>query len=442
MARLLFTVWPYPTHLDPFIALAQTMRARGHDVAFYTGGGALPVLAREGFHCFPFREVVWDRVARTVDDLIAGRKRPSQMRRLWPQFLVATVPAQVRDLDQVLRAWQPAALVCDIALWAPILVLRERHCLPVAAFSHVAHCILPGPEGPIQGMALPRRRGAWQTAFGGIAAIAARLVTARTRRRANALRRGFGLAPLSRSINAYTGTLPLYLVPGAPEFDNNRQDLPPSVHYVGPCLWDKPAGQPPPDWLPDLPKDRPVVLVEEGALFTHEPRVLELAARSLAWLPLTVVLLAGKGRDPGRTGIRTTAPNVILKPHAPLSDVLPLASALITNGNSESVLAALQAGLPTVVLPSIWDQAEMAWRVQETGVGLRLSPWHASPKSMRKAVCRVLDDPVYRANAQRMGAILAGYGGPRRAAECIEALLEAKSPPDPAPHPSPVAGTR
>jgi UDP:flavonoid glycosyltransferase YjiC (YdhE family) len=40
----------------------------------------------------------------------------------------------------------------------------------------------------------------------------------------------------------------------------------------------------------------------------------------------------------------------MLQPHAPLSDILPIADALVLNGNSESVLAALQAGLPAVVL--------------------------------------------------------------------------------------------
>jgi MGT family glycosyltransferase len=423
MARLLFTVWPYPTHLHPFIALAREIRGHGHEVAFYSGGGALPILAREGFRCFPFQQVDWGLVARTVDDLISGRKRPSQMRRLWPNFLVETVAAQVTDLDAVLREWPADAIVCDIAMWAPILILKERNHIPVAAFSHVAHCILPGPDGPIQGLALPRRRAAWQKMLARVAAGAAQLITARTRRRANALRRQFGLAPLRQSVNEFTGTLPLYLVPSAPEFDNSRGDLPPAVRYVGPCLWDKHAGQSPASWLQEIPRDRPIVLVDEGALFTHEPRMLELAARGLAGLPLTVVLLAGEGRDLASLKLGPLAANVILKPHAPLSDLLLLANALITNGNSESVLAAIAAGLPSVVLPSIWDQAEMAWRVRETGVGLRVSPWRATPARLQRAVMRVLEEPSFKKNAEAMGAALARCGGPRRAAEEIEALF-------------------
>ncbi len=429
MARLLFTVWPYPTHLHPFIALALEARSRGHEIAFYTGGAALPILEREGFRCFPFQEVDWARVAQTVDDLIAGRKRPSQMRRLWPNFLVETVPAQVRDLEGVLAAWKPDALVCDIAMWGPILILRDRMGIPVIALSHVAQCILPGREGPIQGIALASRRGRLMELFARVATVVAGLVTARTRRRANALRRQFGLAPLKMSVNQYTGTLPLYLVPSAPEFDKNRSDLPGAVRYVGPCLWDKQAGQAAPGWLGEVPHHQPVVVVDEGALYTHEPKVLRMAASGLAGLPLTVILLAGDGRDIDKLGLGPLAANVMLKPHAPLSDVLPMADVLVTNGNSESVLAALRAGIPTVVLPSIWDQAEMAWRVDETGTGIRIAPWRPTPARMQAAVMRVIRENSFRERAIRMGAALACCGGPQRAAMLVEEIAEsAKAP--------------
>jgi len=427
MARLLFPFWPFPTHLRPFLALALEARSRGHDVAFYTGGGSISAVTREGFRCFPFREVDWDSVARIFEGIIAGRAKPSQLARLWPTFLVDTVPAQVRDLEAVLAEWPADLLVCDIAMWAPILILRERTGIPVVAFSHVAYCLLPGPDGPIQGIALPRRRSAWQALFGWLASHAVNLVTARTRKRANALRRQFGLAPLGISVNEFMGTLPLYLVPSAPEFDNRRRDLPPAVHYVGPCLWDKHCDEAPAAWieqtLAPIPRHQPVVLVDEGAMFTHEPRMLEMAARGLAGLPLMVILLAGEGRDLADLKLGPLASNIILQPHAPLSDVLPMANALVTNGNSDSVLAALQAGLPTVVLPSIWDQAEMAWRVAETGVGLRIAPSRATPIRLRQAVLRVLEEPSFRENTAKMRGALAHCGGPARAAGLIDDLI-------------------
>ncbi len=426
MARLLFTVWPYPTHLHPFLALALEARARGHEVAFYTGGEGLSLMAGEGFRCLPFQDVDWDTVARTIDHLIARRRRLFRIRRLWASFLVETVPAQVRDLEAALAEWPADALICDIVMWAPMLVLHERRGIPVVPFSHVASCILPGSAGPIPGIALPRARHALRDLAAAIAARAAALVTARSLRKANALRRRFGLPALNVSVTAFTGTLPLYLVPGAPELDHGRPDLPPSVRYVGPCLWDGPPDQPPPAWVGEIPAGRPCVLVDEGALYTREPRLLRMAARALADLPLSVVLLAGRGRDPSALDLGPLASNVTLRPHAPLSGLLPRAQALIANGNTEPVLAALQAGLPLVVLPSIWDQAELAWRVQESGVGLRLASWTCTPPRMRQAVQRVLEEPAFRERAAAMRAALARQGGPARAVRLIEDLLRAR----------------
>src|SRR5581483_6899368 len=114
MARLLFTLWPYPTHLHPFIALARELRERGNEVCFYCGGDGVQALEQQGFRCMPFREVDWSGVARTVEDLIAGRRRPVQVSLNWARFLAATVPAQVRDLDSILAHWPADAIVCDI----------------------------------------------------------------------------------------------------------------------------------------------------------------------------------------------------------------------------------------------------------------------------------------------------------------------------------------
>jgi MGT family glycosyltransferase len=424
MARLLFTVWPFLTHLDPFVALARAARARGHEVAFYTGGEAGRLLAPEQFRCFPFQAVDWSRVAATVDNLIARRLSPFHVSRNWARFLVETVPAQAHDLEAVLVRWPADILVCDIAMWAPILILYERTGIPVVPFSHVANCILPGPEGPIQGIALPRDHNVIQKLAAEAVSRAVKLITARTRARANALRRGFGLSPLRVSVNEFTGTLPLYLMPSVPELDNHRRDLPPSVRYVGACLWQNGPRQAP-AWIADIPNDRPCVLVDEGGFFAPEPRLLWMAARGLADLPLSVVLLAGHGRDLAQLKVGPLAPNVALHSHAPVSGLLPLARAFVTNGNSNSVAAALQAGVPIVVLPSTWDQAELAWRVQETGAGLRLAPWRATPGDLRQAVERVLDEPSFREAAAKTGTAMARAGGPTRATELLEDVVAA-----------------
>ena len=86
------------------------------------------------------------------------------------------------------------------------------------------------------------------------------------------------------------------------------------------------------------------------------------------------------------------------------------------------MLAALLEGVPLIVIPTEWDKPDIAQRVVDAGVGLTLAPQRCTPKNLRAAVERVLGDPSFRRNAERLGKILAKCGGPGRAAELLEEL--------------------
>src|SRR5579863_4893964 len=148
MSRFLLTVWPLATHLNPFLAVAHALQRRGHDVAFYTGVSALESIRQQGFRCFSFQAVDDARVERAVRQLTAQGWRPDH----WQELMLGTVPEQLRDLETILNSWEPDAMVCDIAMWGPILVVHELKGLPIALLSHVASCILPGADNPLPGM--------------------------------------------------------------------------------------------------------------------------------------------------------------------------------------------------------------------------------------------------------------------------------------------------
>src|SRR5262249_58860279 len=110
-------------------------------------------------------------------------------------------------------------------------------------------CLIPGPDAPPPGSGLPPPRD-FRTrllarSLMGLGDLLARGV----RRRVNRIRASYGLAPMKSSVNAHMPRLPLYLIPSLPELDYDRRDLPPSVRYVGPCVWNKPSGAPAPAWL-------------------------------------------------------------------------------------------------------------------------------------------------------------------------------------------------
>jgi len=425
MAKFLFTVWPFPGHVHPDIAIAHALGERGHETAFYTGSSARNSLEVEGFRFFPFRQVDEARVEAivlTLDALSFRWWRARRRKALLREWLLETVDAQVQDLDAVVSAWRPDVLVCDPAMWGPLLVVQETARIPLAVMSYVAACMLPGPDGPILGLPLPRAHGQFARFGRRLLRSVANRVAADVRRTAEELRARYGLSPIGTTVTAFAGEMPLYLVPSTPAFDRERRDLPESVRYVGPCQWDKPVGAPFAPWLAELPRDRPVVYVTEGTLHSKPPLLLRAALRGLKSLPVQVIATTGKHRDPEALGLGVIPPNARVERWVPHSDLLPRADVVITTGGTGTVMAALSFGLPLVVMPTAWDQPENAWRVAEAGAGIRLAPRHCTPERIESSVHRVLNDASFRQNARRLATEFAGYGGASQAAKLLEDL--------------------
>ena len=431
MARFLFSMWPFAGHLHPALAVAIALRDRGHDVAFYTGASANELIEGEGFLVFRFSAVDESNVKRLassefpyVSSMWERIRTAPKIQRKFREWLLDTVPDQITDLDRVMEQWRPDVIVSDLSMWAPFLVLREARGIPVAVLSILAACILPGPDVPLWGRGLPRPRSQWQRWRSRAAHKMLFLLSSRFRAQANAMRARYNLPGISCPVTEYAAQSPLYIVPSTPEYDYNRRDLPRSVHYVGPCLWDRPAQSIPPPWLDELPSGQPLIYVTEATIGTTEPFLLKAAAQALGDLPVRVVMTAGAQRKPSDLGIQC-ASNTRLESYIPQSWLLPRTSVMITLGGSGGVLAALGRGVPLVIVPTEWDRPENAQRVVEAGAGLRIPAEHCTPERLRAAVEQVLKNPSYTQNAQRLAADFKRFEGPAGAAALLESVAAA-----------------
>lgn len=440
MARFLLACYPIAGHLHPNLALAHALRARGHDVGFYSGAAARADIEGEGFAFYPFDKGMDDRImkvlmptpgsfqarALSTDGSILFRLRHAK--GVLREWFLDTVPEQVQDLSAAIDRWRPDVLVTDVMLFGPIVVLAETMSMPVAVFCVLAACPLPGPGIPTWGRGLPPLR----TRRARLRSWAERTVrdwlAEDFRADLDALRARYHLPPLTVTVAERAGQLPLYLVASVPEFDYNRRDLPESVHYIGPCLWHRSERELPPPWLSSLSTSRPVVCVTEGTIHIGRPLVLEAAAAGLSHLPMEVVMTTGKHRDVAALAPAKQAPNVRIERYVAHGDLFPRASVVVTTGGAGTVLSALAAGVPLVVVPTGYDLPENARRVVEAGVGVCLRPRRCTPRRLRAAVERVLHDPAFRRNARRMAAALAAQSGPARGAELLERLAADSAP--------------
>jgi MGT family glycosyltransferase len=246
------------------------------------------------------------------------------------------------------------------------------------------------------------------------------------RRRVDALRAKHGLGPLGESVNRFTARLPLYLVGNIPELDYNRSDLPASVHYVGNCIW-YPDGLGSASWLEAIPSERPWVHVTESTLAYGDPFLLRTAIEALADEPVELIVTTGEHRDAPQLGPGASAANVHVRRWVSHGELLGRCAALVTVGGKATILAAAQAGVPMVLIPTTWDKPDNARRVTETGAGIRLSPRRLSAERLRTAVREVLDQHSYRVAAQGLAARLSAAPGPVGAAKLLEELTAGAS---------------
>jgi UDP:flavonoid glycosyltransferase YjiC (YdhE family) len=155
--------------------------------------------------------------------------------------------------------------------------------------------------------------------------------------------------------------------------------------------------------------------LESGDLFA---RVLA----ALRELDVDVVATAGRQIDPAELGPQPA--HVRVERYVPHSVVLPRCAAVVSHGGSGTVLGALAHGLPSVLLPMGADQPWNAARCEELGVALVLDALRATPDDVREAVSTVLDDPTYRAAAERVRDEIRALPGPEHAVWLLERLVE------------------
>ncbi len=220
--------------------------------------------------------------------------------------------------------------------------------------------------------------------------------------RLNGLRTGRGLAPLAHFLDQpQQARRQLVLTSRAFDFAQ-PPTLPATVRYVGPVLDD-------PSWAEDdtetwtpPPGDDPLVLVGLSSTFQDHVATLQRIVDALATLPVRGVVTTGPAVEPGSV---SPAANVTVVPSAPHRAVLEHADLAVTHGGHGTVVKALAAGVPLVVLPHGRDQADNAVRVTTRGAGLKLKRT-ASVNAIAASVSKVLNDPAYAEAASRLGAAI------------------------------------
>src|SRR2546423_4467394 len=166
-----------------------------------------------------------------------------------------------------------------------------------------------------------------------------------------------------------------------------------------------------------------------------EPPILFTLGSSLVWvakdfyrvsieaaqkLGKRALLLIGDKRNLPQTKL----PNGIAAfDYAPHSLVMPRASCIVHQGGIGTTGQALRAGQPMLIVPFGQDQPDNTRRCMRLGVGRMLSAARFTVPRVVSELSELLNNPIYREQAAKVGRRVREENGTKRACDAIEQVL-------------------
>lgn len=189
------------------------------------------------------------------------------------------------------------------------------------------------------------------------------------------------------------------------------------IAFVGPAVKHKPEPYKF-DWEQIEHSDWPIIYVSIGTVLDDIRSVIfKLVIEALSGQSLTVIV----NTDP--VLFECWPENFIPQKFCPQVDILSKVDLVITHAGFNTVNESLYFDTPLIALPLAWDQSVNANLISSHKCGQQFDYRDLHSDTLKNAVFDVLEDPLYRQNATRLGESLRSKGGTSRAADLIERLV-------------------
>jgi UDP:flavonoid glycosyltransferase YjiC (YdhE family) len=393
VARFLFTIFDRAGHWAPFSSTIRRVLELGHEVMIATPGD-LSQRLHELEHPVSYVQIGagW-KMSRDQSALLSRLSDPGWSRRYWHLALLSGARAQIDALTETCESFRPhiictdpafyAAPICAEKLGIPWTVISPNP-LPLAP----ADCIFP-----------------LRTAFEALTPQIIELGAAHGV--AMKVELGHAISPLLNvffTIEELVGRPPAesfrFLGPARPtERKELADDFP----------WER------------LHDDRPIIYVTSGTEVFFDPQILDGIVGAIGMLGCQAVVSLPRVFDNPR--YRTMPDHVVAARWVPALKLMRRANAVVCHGGASTMLESLDAGLPMIMIPMIYEQPLQARLAAEAGVAWTVTPETFSEREFRRRLGMILEDnnPIRR-RAKEIGDLCRTMNGPHRAAELLSEL--------------------
>lgn len=380
--RVLFSTQPAMGHFRPLVPLARALAARGDEVFVACAKSFAPEVEKCGLRALPagFDFTIGAASAAFPDMPPAG---PARMPWMIPFWCKRTALAMVPDLERIVDDVRPDLLVREYLEYGAAFVGEKRGIVHVVA-------------GPV-----------W---FRGEPIVESSLAEA-------CLELGL---PAERALKIPFAHATYAAMP--PEWVAPDEIVPEGVRYVRPEAPEtRVAPSPSSAFGKRVAGDaRPVVHLTLGTTEANRtPGLYRLLIDAIRTEPVKLVVSMGRDFLPEEVG--PPAENVVVERYVDHSELLPACDLVVSNGGYGTLMAALEHGLPSLVVPIQADQPRNARRCVDLGFAEAVARPDWNVDSIRASLRKVLGNAGYRESAARIGENIRSLP---RVGELVDEIVE------------------
>jgi MGT family glycosyltransferase len=387
MSKFLFVVPPFFGHISPTLSVGASLIARGHQVAWV---GIQEIAAEHipagGEFIVPHEELAEhlpaiQRILKRQDDgpNISGAET---LKLALEETYIPFCKFLMKGLSRIVDAYCPDVIVSDCITFAGA----------ICAYNKGIPCVTTTPVPPDVGgdaMSAPKVHAWWVQHI-------------------MSLQHEFGIYVPTSVVNSNQ----LNLVFTSQEFSGLTHP-PEHMKFVGPV-----KGRPnntPFDWERLRKAAAPKVYVSLGTLLVDIRKDFfgKLVA-AFADQPLTIV--AATSPDI----FEQWPDNFIVQGYVPQSQLMAEMDAVICHGGFNTVNDTFMNGLPMLITPIAYDHFHTASLIEKAGCGIKLRYKRLRVNDLKTAMWEILENPKYRAAAQRTRDTFIKAGGNDKAVEYLE----------------------
>ncbi|QMW05007.1 glycosyltransferase [Spirosoma foliorum] len=429
--RILIATMPLDGHLNPLTGLAKHLQSLGHDVRWYTGPSYKDKICKLGIPFYPFRKT------REINQLNLDTEFPERLlmkgtiKRLrfdLNNVFFLRAPELVSDVKAIYGEFPFDLILCDAAFTGgPIL--QKLLNVPLVSIGI-------GPLGesskglPPSGLGIEPS----STLLGRLKQDMLRYLVTKFLLKPctdvyNQVLIDHGQKPTGEFVfDALTREPDLYLQSGTPGFEYSRPDMSPNIRFVGPLLPYQSGSRHPFRHTAKIQQHKRVILVTQGTVERDPKKIIIPTLEAFKDDSQTLVIVTTGGSRTEELRAKYPQSNVIIDDFIDFNSVMPFADVYVTNGGYGGTMLALQHGLPLVAAGVHEGKNEITARIGYFKVGINLKTETPTAAKIRKSIEKVLSDPYYRINVQRLGAEFKQYATNSLCEKYILELLSESSP--------------